>query len=259
MINVVGVTHHYGLRPVLRDVNLTIERGHVAALMGPNGMGKSTLLSVMGGVFTPYKGYVEIDGRRRRHSVDDELAIRRQCVYLPSDPWLPKLRTGRDFLMAVGRLYEIEFERLADHVERLLALFHLSSHGDTPIGSYSSGQKKKVALCAALVTEAPLMLLDEPFSGGLDASALLSLKMVLQRLAARDDVTAVVATPVPELVEEFAERIIVLKEGAVLAYDTAAGLRRTTGCRGRLEEVLERLIQPQTMEHIERYFEGRER
>ncbi len=226
--------------------------------MGPNGMGKSTLLSVMGGVLTPYKGYVEIDGLRRRHTVDDELAIRRQVVYLPSDPWLPKQRTGREFLMAVGRLYEIEYERLYDHVERLLALFHLTSQGDAPIGSYSSGQKKKAAVCAALVTEAPVMLLDEPFSGGLDASALLALKMVLQRLAARDDITAVVATPVPELVEEFAERIIVLKEGTVAAYDTPEGLRRTTGCSGRLEEVLERLVHPQTMEHIERYFEGRQ-
>ncbi|UCD27930.1 MAG: ABC transporter ATP-binding protein [Planctomycetota bacterium] len=255
MINIVDVTHHYGIRPVLRKVNLQVDTGQLVAVMGPNGMGKSTLLGVAAGVLWPLKGYVEINGLRRRTSADDELAIRKQVVYLPDHPWLPKNSTGREFLVAVGRLYEIDDDRLMDHVDRLLGLFDLSKHGDSPIRSYSSGQQKKIAICSALITEAPVMLLDEPFAGGLDPSAILALKRVLQRLAERSDVTVLMATPVPEIVEGLAHKVVVIRDGEVIAYETPEGLRRITGCSGSLQEVLERLIHPQTLENIEKYFE----
>jgi ABC-2 type transport system ATP-binding protein len=257
MIDVVDVTQHYGMRPILRQVSLRVERGEVAALIGPNGMGKSTLLSVIAGVLSPQKGHVAIDGMRRRSSVEAELAIRKKVVYLPDQPWLPNQRTGREFLLAVGRLYEIDDDRLFDHIDRLLDLFELAALADSNASSYSTGQRKKLAVCSALVTEAPVMLLDEPFSGGLDPSGLLSLKRILQKLAERDDVTIVMATPVPELVEEIADRIAVLRDGRIVAYDTIDGLRRITGCSGTLEEVFERLISPQTLKHLERYFESR--
>ena len=86
---------------------------------------------------------------------------------------MPELRTGREFLLAVGRLYDVEDERLFDHVERLMRLFDLESQADQPIRSCSAGQRKKIALGAALVTEAPILVLAEPFSGGLDPSGIL--------------------------------------------------------------------------------------
>ena len=104
MIDVVDLTQHYGIKPVLRGVNLQVGRGEVVALLGPNGMGKTTLLAAMAGVLSPQKGYVEIDGLRRKSSVENELAIRKKTVYLPDRPWLPVMRTGREFLLAVGRL-----------------------------------------------------------------------------------------------------------------------------------------------------------
>lgn len=256
MIRVVDVVHHYGVRPVLRRVNLEIRSGELVAILGPNGMGKSTLLGVMAGVLAPLKGHIEIDGLRRRASADDELAIRRRVVYLPDHPWLPKNRTGREFLLAVGRLYSVDDERLMDHTDRLLQLFDLVKEGDWPIRSYSNGQQKKIAICSALVTDAPIMLLDEPFSGGLDPSGILALKRVLQRLAASNNATVVMTTPVPELVEELAHRIVILRDGQILAFDTADGLRRQTGSTGPLSEVFERLIHPQTLDNIEQYFKG---
>ena len=106
MINLVNITQHYRVRPVLRQVNLKIEGGILTGLMGPNGMGKSTLLGVMAGVLSPQKGYVEIKGRRRRGSVEDERLIRKQTVYLPDHPWLPQNITGREFLLAVVEIQE---------------------------------------------------------------------------------------------------------------------------------------------------------
>ena len=176
VIELVDVTQHYGVRPVLRGISLRIERGEVVTILGPNGMGKTTLLGVMAGVLSPQQGSVLIDGLVRRRSEEEELAIRKMTVYLPDQPWLPGNRTAREFLLAVGGLYEVEEERLMEHVDQLLELFDLAEKGDSPIRTFSAGQKKKVALCSALVAEVPILLLDEPFSGGLDPAGLLDLE-----------------------------------------------------------------------------------
>ena len=257
MISVVDLVQHYGVRPVLRNVNLTVNRGELVVLLGPNGMGKTTLMAAMAGVLTPQRGYVEIDGLRRKSSVEDELAIRKKVIYLPDHPWLPIMRTGREFLLSVGRLYGIDVDRVMDHVARLLDLFELSGHGDTPIRSYSNGQQKKIAICAVLVTEAPVMLLDEPFSGGLDPAGLLSLKRVLQRLTSSHQCTIVLTSPIAELVESLAQRVAVIKDGELAAFDTPDNLRRAAGKSGSLEEVLETLMHSGTSESLARYFEGR--
>jgi ABC-type multidrug transport system ATPase subunit len=213
MIEVVNCSQHYGVRPILREINLRVERGELVTLMGPNGMGKSTLMAIMAGILPPARGYVSIDGKKRRESKEIEAAIRKMVVYLPADAWLPSSRNARDWLLAVGRLYEHEDEYLMDHIERLFELFDLKEIADGRMSASSSGQRKKIALAAALITEAPVMLLDEPFSGGLDPRGILALKLVLQRLRDKRQATMVLATPVPELVEDLADRVAVLRDG----------------------------------------------
>ena len=254
MINVVDLSHNYGVRPVLSHINFTVPKGQLVAVMGPNGVGKSTLLGAVAGTVSPARGYVEINGLRRRASEDTEIEIRKQTVFLPDHPWLPDFMTAREWLLAVGQLYDIESDHLMDHVNRLLDLFQLTDKGDSPIRTCSNGQKKKVAICGALVTEVPVMVLDEPFTGGLDPSAILVLSRVLRHLADQSGVTILMASQVPETVEQMAHQIIVISDTRLAAYDTLDGLRAKTGCKGSLPEVFAELVHPQTLEHIENYF-----
>jgi len=259
MINVVNVTQHYSVRPVLRQVNLEVKRGELVAVLGPNGMGKSTLLSVIAGVLSPQKGHVEIDSYRRRGSIDDELEIRKRVCYVPDHPWLPANRTGREFMLGIGALYDVDCDRLMQNTDRLLELFDLNEQGDWPIKNYSNGQKHKIALCTALVCETPVLILDEAFSGGLDPAGILALKKILVHRTREQGAAVIIATPIPELVEEVADRIAVLSEGRIAAYDSLDGLREQTGSSGPLSDVLQKLIHPQTLGRLERYFEEQSR
>ena len=254
MIEVVDVSHHYGLRPVLSHVSFRVPAGQLVAVMGPNGVGKTTLLGIIAGLIAPARGAVEINGLRRRTNAEVELQIRKQMAFLPDHPWLPEFMTTREWLLAIGQLYDIEADPLGDHINRLLDLFQLADKGDAPIRTCSNGQKKKIAICGALVTEAPVLVLDEPFTGGLDPSAILALRRVLKHTAERGDVTVLMASQIPELVEQLAHQILVLSDARMVAYDTLDGLRTKTGCAGSLPEVFEKLVHPETMDHIANYF-----
>lgn len=255
MIKIENVWHHYGIRPILKNISLSIEAGELVAVMGPNGMGKSTLLSIMAGVLSPIQGSVQIDGLIRRSSIDNEIKIRKKVYYLPDQAFLPPTITGKEFLLAVGRIYEVDEFRLMQHSDQLLELFDLAEQANSLISSYSTGQKKKISICSALITEAPVLILDEPFSGGLDSSALHALNHIFKQMAKSQQSTVVMAVPVPELVEPLAHKIAIIADGEVIAYDTADGLRHQTKCSGSLSEVLEALINPQVVKNLENYLQ----
>lgn len=255
MIEVSGVHHHYGLRPTLSDVSFSVSAGQTLAIIGPNGSGKTTVLNLVAGLMSPAEGTVSIGGRVRRSSVDDELAIRRQALFLPDDCWFPPDVTGRQFLLGVGEIYGIPSRRLFDHVDRLLSLFRLDQLGDADISGYSTGQKKKIGLCSALVTEVEVLLLDEPFSGGLDPAGITAMKQILKHFTARQDRTVVLTSPVPELVEEVADEVLILETGKVLKHDSVANVCREAGA-ATLDEALRKLIFPETESELQEYFEA---
>ncbi len=255
MIQVHNLTHHYGLRPVLRDVSMEIATGELVVLLGPNGMGKTTLLGCMAGVLWPARGYVAFDGVPRRQTVEEEKDLRRRIAYLPDTTWMPSARTGREFILSVGRLYGHDDLDLFDHADRLLAVFDLTEQGDSTIGSYSAGQRKKIALGSALITKAPYLLLDEPFSGGLDPAGILALSTILTRLKGEGGTTIVMTTPVPELVDQLADRVAIISHGELSAYDTPEGLRHAAGSGVSLAEALQKLVFPESGERLRHYFE----
>lgn len=253
MIRLDNVTFHYGLRPLLRNVSIEVPGGELVVLMGPNGMGKSTLLAIMAGIITPLEGQVIVDGHVRRSTPEAEMAVRKRVAYLPDHPWLPLFLTGREYVIGVARLYGVPDDRLFDHAEKLFELFQLADKADAPISSYSTGQQKKICVAAILATDAPILLLDEPFSGGLDPEALFSLRQVLQHLAGRDDRTIVMTTPVPELAEGLADRIALIDKGVIAAYATPAELMAETGV-ATLEEVFTKGWGHDGTSRIARYF-----
>lgn len=256
MIKVNNISHGYGTNQVLKDINLTIPSGELLAVMGPNGAGKSTLLAAIAGTILPSLGHVEIDGKARRSSVEDEMAIRRKLAYLPANPWVNRQTKIRRWLHLYGELYGVPKRRVLQHTESLLELFHLSEHADKPIRTCSTGQQKKAAICAVLVTDAPILVLDEPFTGGLDPSAIRALERVLKHLADEQDRTVIVASQIPELVEAIADRVAIIDNQTLAGVGTLEEMRKRFGSDGPLAELFEQATQPAKEDEVDRYFKA---
>lgn len=253
MIEVTDVFHHFGLRPTLQDITFSVDTGQTLAVIGPNGTGKTTLLNLIAGLNSPAGGTISINGRIRRSSVENELAIRQQTVFLPAEPWFPISTTGRNYVLGVGEMWGVPIRRLFEHADQLLRVFQMDEIADSEISGYSMGQKKKIGLCSALICEVPVLLLDEPFSGGLDPAGLTAMKQILSHLTDRKDRTVVLTSPVPELVEEVADEVLILDHGTVLKHDSVENVKLESKSN-TLDEALRKLIFPETEQELQDYF-----
>ncbi|MCA1811872.1 MAG: ATP-binding cassette domain-containing protein [Halobacteriales archaeon] len=154
-----GVHKRLGGRPVLRGVGLDLPPGRTVALLGPNGAGKSTLLRIAAAASRPDQGIVEVNGTDARRDPDG--ARRHASLLLQQAPVYAEL-TPHEHLAWWGRVRGLRLP--ADRVEAATVECGLARHAHQPAGSLSRGQQQRLALAMALLPEAPLLLLDEPFT-----------------------------------------------------------------------------------------------
>ena len=209
MIRLTGVTHRYGDRTVLRDVDLTLVERRIA-VVGANGSGKSTLARLLNGLVVPTSGTVEVDGHDTRR---DGAAVRRKVGFVFSDPdaqiVMPTVREDVDFSL---RRTGLDRAQRAQRVETVLARFDLAGHADHPAHLLSGGQKQLLALAAVLVTEPAVLVCDEP-------TTLLDLRNTerVSRLLLDLPQQVVLVTHALELVDGY-DRVLVVHEGRI-AHD----------------------------------------
>lgn len=158
-IEVDGVTHAYGDRPVLHDVNVSLSERRVAVI-GANGSGKSTFARLLNGLVIPDTGTVRVDGIDTRA---DGAGVRQRVGFVFTDPdaqiVMPTVGEDVAFSLRRHKLGRAERERA---VAEQLQLFGLSEHADHPAHLLSGGQKQLLALCSILVTEPKVLVCDEP-------------------------------------------------------------------------------------------------
>ena len=159
MIRLEGVTHRYGDRVVLRDVDLVLDERRVAVI-GANGSGKSTLARLLNGLVLPSEGRVLVNGHDTRR---DGAAVRRLVGFVFTDPdaqiVMPTVAEDIAFSLRRRGLPRDERDR---RVAGVLDRFGLAEHADQPAHLLSGGQKQLLALAAVLVTEPSVLVCDEP-------------------------------------------------------------------------------------------------
>lgn len=244
MIDAVELTRTYLRRAVVDAVSFTIEPGEVLGYLGPNGSGKSTTVKMLTGMLEPTGGRVLYRGANIRHHL---LEYKRILGYVPEEPYLYPYLTGREYLQLAGRLRDLPEKILDRKIDALLNSFSLFEHRHSPISSYSKGMKQKVLITAALLHDPEVLIFDEPLSG-LDVTSAMVFKNLI-RVLARKGKIILYSSHVLEVVEKICTRVIILRQGKVVAHDSVDRLR-TLMQSPSLEDVFSQLVMQEDTERV---------
>jgi ABC-2 type transport system ATP-binding protein len=218
----------YGPRFAVRDVSFAIEEGEVIGLLGPNGSGKSTILRVLAGYLPPSAGNIRIAGI---DVVADSLAARGRVGYVPEDaPLYDGLRVV-EFLHFMAAIKGMGGRAARSAVEMAAERLELGPVFGMPIGKLSRGYRQRVAIAQALVSDPPLLILDEP-TNALDAYQVIAVRALIRSLAGRR--TVLVASHVLTEIERVASRVMILLDGRLLTTDAMREASRARQLRLRL-------------------------
>jgi len=217
-IELTGLTKTYrrgrDLLTAVDDVTLSVPPGQVIGLLGPNGAGKTTTIKMICGLILPTAGTIKLNGydvaRQRADAVRQIGAVLEgsRNVYWPLTAW--------QNLMYFGRLKGLRGQEIRPRAERLLADLGLWERRHETVGSFSRGMQQKVAIAAALITDPPILLLDEP-TIGLDVAAARTVKDWITRLAADEGKTVLLTTHQLGIAQELAGRVAVIRDGTIIA------------------------------------------
>ena len=221
-VDVREVTVTLGGARVVRDVSTTIERGEWVALIGPNGAGKTTILRALAGLVS-FAGQILVESRAVAASTRREIA--RLIALVPQHPQTPPELTVAEYVL-LGRTPHIGYlatETRADRLaaERAIARLALRPFAERSLGSLSGGELQRAVLARALAQEAPILLLDEPTSA-LDLGRQQQALELVYSLRRDDELTVVSAMHDLSLAGQYADRLLLLDRGRVVAEGAAA-------------------------------------
>ncbi|MDO0935353.1 ABC transporter ATP-binding protein [Streptomyces sp. DG2A-72] len=224
-IQAVGLTVVRGPRTVLRGLDFTVPPGQITGLLGPSGCGKSTLMRAIVGTQAKVTGTLEVLGRPAGHptlrtrigyvtqapSVYDDLTVHQNLAYFAA-------------ILNPGRAAA---EHRHEDVTRVISDVDLTDHADALAGNLSGGQRSRVSLAVALLGTPELLVLDEP-TVGLDPVLRRDLWNLFHDIAATRGATLLISSHVMDEAER-CHRLLLMREGEILADDTPDALRTRTG------------------------------
>lgn len=244
-----AVSHAYGSAVALKDVSLTLPSASMIGVIGPDGVGKSTLLALAAGVRRLQTGSVEVLGG----SMADAAYRRRVCAriaYMPQG-------LGRNLYPTLSVYENIEFfarlfalppgERVW-RIDELLIATGLKPFIDRPAANLSGGMKQKLSLCCALIHEPDIMILDEPTTG-IDPLSRKQFWELIDRIRQRNSgMTVVAATAYMDEAARF-DHLVMLNSGRILAEGSPADLKRRTAEQHLEDTFISMLPQDQQRGH----------
>ena len=180
LLETTGLVKQYGARRVVDDVVINVKRGEIVGLLGPNGAGKTTTFYMITGIIRPDEGRIIFD---RQDITDMPLHVRARCGigYLSQEPSIFRKLTVEENIMAVLETLGFsprERERRLGELLNELKITHLKKHKAYTL---SGGEKRRVEITRALVTNPMFILLDEPFSG-IDPIAVAECQEIIKEL-----------------------------------------------------------------------------
>ncbi len=245
VIDVAGLSKRYRRTLVVDGVSLTVGRGEIFGLLGPDGAGKSTVLQVVAGVLLPDAGRVTVDGI---DVLRDPEAVKRRIGYMPQGLGLNLYDdlTVDEHLRFFAELRGVPARQFREHRATLLEIMRLRPAADRLARHLSGGMRQKLGLASALIHLPDLLLLDEPTTG-VDPLSRRDFWQIIDRLSRAGGITVLLTTPYLDEAER-CHRIALMHRGRVLATGTPdelkASVRGVPLDRVKMEDVFVALMSP---------------
>ena len=221
MIRVENLTKHYGKLAAVDSLNLDIPAGEIFGFLGPNGAGKTTTIKVMMGILRAGAGRVLLGGFDVEREPEKAKTI---TGYVPDRPFIYEKLTGGEFLKFVGALHHVEPAALERRTADLLETFDLVAWREELVEGYSHGMKQRLVLCAALLHQPKILIVDEPMVG-IDPRGARKLKDLFLALA-KSGAAIFLSTHSVGVAEELCRRVGIIHKGKLIACGTMAELRQ---------------------------------
>lgn len=232
IVDVKDLTKRFDNTPVLRGINLSVERGTVLGVLGPNGAGKTTAINCLTTLLAPDGGQATIAGY---DVVTEPEAVRSLIGLTGQFAAVDEALTARENLILFGRLLRLSKPAAKKRTDELLAQFDLSNAANRQVKTFSGGMRRRLDLAASIVVLPLVLFLDEPTTG-LDPRSRQQLWAVVQDLKAQG-ITIILTTQYLEEADALADQIVVIDQGQVIAKGTTDELKDRVGgkfCEFRL-------------------------
>jgi ABC-2 type transport system ATP-binding protein len=221
--------------PALNNFNLCIKKGDFFGLLGANGAGKTTVVSIFSCLFPPDSGTISIMGMNYRNQ---QHAIKQVLGLVPQDIAVYEKLTARENLVFFGKLYGLAGSKLQDRVERCLELSGLTDYATRLVATYSGGMKRRLNLVTGLLHNPQLLFLDEP-TVGIDAQSRHLIHEQLVELN-RNGTTILYTTHYMEEAHALCSRIGIIDHGRIIEQGAPSELLHQSGTHN-LEDLFLRL------------------
>ena len=224
MIEAVGLHKSFGETHALAGLDLDAKEGTILGVLGPNGAGKTTAVRILTTLTHPNQGTAAVAGidvLRHPHKVRAKIGVAGQYAALD------ELLTGSENLGMIGRLYRLDPATVKRRTEALLQHFELTDAAGRTVKTYSGGMRRRLDLAAALISEPPVVFLDEPTTG-LDPKGRLEMWDLIAGLA-RGGTTVLMTTQYLEEADRLADDIVVIDHGRAIARGSVDQLKRQIG------------------------------
>ncbi|SAI69263.1 branched-chain ABC transporter ATP-binding protein [Bordetella ansorpii] len=214
MLEVTSVNQYYGGSHTLRGVSLSLKRGECLALLGRNGVGKTTLLKCLMGVLPVASGSVTLDGHDVTKLAPHQRAARGMAYVPQGRDIFARLTVEENIVMGMATQPASKARRIKDEVFELFPVLRtmLNRRG----GDLSGGQQQQLAIARALVAEPSLIILDEP-TEGIQPSIIKDIGRVIHMLRQRGDIGILLCEQYFDFARELADQFVVLSRGEVVA------------------------------------------
>lgn len=213
-IQLKNVKKSYGSHEVLKGLDLEVSEGEIFGLLGPNGVGKTTLFQTVIGLLRQDDGTIRIDGERHVGGKQ----IREKIGYLPSDISFYSSMTAKENLEYFAKLAETNPD-----IDELIDLVGLKEDADRSPKEYSTGMKKRLGIAQSLIKDPEIIIYDEPTTG-LDPEGKRKFREHAEKINREKGKTVIISSHITTEIEPLCDRFGIMKDGEIVASGTKAEL-----------------------------------